>query len=91
MKILPSKKIIICTKPSNEISSGIIVSASENDKEPELGIVYAIGEGNLPLDVKIGDVIVFRRYTDNKILIETEEFNFISFKDIVGVVKKDKK
>ena len=88
MKILPSKKIIICTKPSNEISSGILVSESDSDKEPELGVVYAIGEGNLPLDVKIGDTIVFRRYTDNKILIETEYYNFISFKDIVGVVKK---
>ena len=89
MEILPSKEIIICTKPSGTTSSGLETAApTEKDKEPELGIIYAIGEGKLPMKVKKGDTVVFRRYTDNRIFIDTEEYNFIRFEDLVGVVKK---
>lgn len=91
MEILPSKRIIICTPPPAETSSGLSLATGDGKKTEEtiLGKVFAIGEGKLPMDIAVGDTIVYRRYTDNKIFIETEEYNFISFKDIVGVVKKD--
>lgn len=90
MKITPSKKFIICTNPSESKSkSGLIISDPEKGKKPELGVVYAIGEGKVPMDIKVGDRIVFRRYADNRISIDGQEYNFISFKDIVGVVSQE--
>lgn len=89
MKILPSKRTIICTEIKDKTtSSGLMLPEGEKGKESELGVVYAIGEGKLPMDIKVGDTIVFRRYTENKVFIESERFNFIDFKDIVGVVQK---
>lgn len=87
MKLTASKEIVICENPEETKSSSGIIYASDEKSQPEVGVIYDIGSGELPIDVKIGDTIVFRRYTDNKVFIEGKEYNFISFKDIMGVVK----
>jgi len=87
MRLIPSKEIIICQSDEQQkTSSGLILADSKKDK-PEMGVIVKIGLGKLPLKVKIGDRIVFRRYTDNKVLIDAMEYNFIQFKDILGVIK----
>lgn len=86
MKILPSKNIIICLKvPPEKTKSGLILHEDEKARS-EVGIVYAIGAGKLPMSIKIGDKIVYRKYTDNKVSIAGDEYNFIEFKDITGKV-----
>jgi co-chaperonin GroES (HSP10) len=87
MKLIPSKEILICTNPAETKSkSGLIISSDEKSKKPEIGIIYAIGIGDLPLPVEVGDKIVFRRYSDNRIFVDGVEYNSIGFKDIVGVI-----
>jgi chaperonin GroES len=80
----PSKKTVIC-EAVNVSTVGVLQMAQE-EKKPEVGKVLSIGEGKLPVEIKIGDTIVYRRYTDNKISINGKEYNFISFKDILAVV-----
>ena len=88
MNILPAENTVICKNPpESKTKSGLHLAS---DKKPELGVVVAIGKPDkerevLPIEMKVGDTIVFRRYADNRIFIEGEEFNFIDFKDIVGV------
>lgn len=89
MNILPAKEIIICTEVDGQTNSGLQVALAEKDKDrPTLGKVYAIGEGELPVDIKVGDIVAFRNYTENRVVIDVEEYNFIRFEDVVGVVKK---
>ena len=89
MKIKAGFNTVICTNPPEEkTKSGL--SLTTGDKKPELGLVYAVGE---PVDdavkpnVKVGDVVVFRKYADNRIFVQGKEYNFIDFKDIVGVLE----
>ena len=92
MKILPAKEIVICVEAEQKTSSGLDLGEAEKDKDkPTVGTVYAIGEGKLPLDVKVGDTVVFRHYTENRVFLDTVMYNFIRFEDIVGVVKRGKK
>jgi len=86
MKIIPSKNIVICTRPPQQATkSGLIIPEDDKAKN-EVGKVYAIGAGKLPIPVKVGDQIVYAKYTDNKVSIQGEEYNFIWFKDIVGKI-----
>lgn len=87
MEIKPSKKIVICTEvKDSKTGAGILLSIDDEQSKPEMGIVYAIGEGTLPIEINVGDTIIYRKYTENKVFVQTEAFNFIDFKDIVGVV-----
>ena len=89
MELIAAKEVIICKNlVGSTTKSGIVVMDDEKSK-PELGVVMVIGSGELPsIDLKIGDTVVFRKYTDNRIFIDGEELNFIKFEDILGVVRK---
>lgn len=88
-KIVASKKVVVCITAKATVSkSGLILNNAEN--KPETGEVIVIGEGKLPVSFKVGDVIVFRRYTDNRINVGGVEYNFVQFKDVLGVVSQNK-
>ena len=89
MELIAAKEVIICKNlVASTTKSGIVVMDDEKSK-PELGVVMVIGSGELPsIDLKIGDTVVFRKYTDNRIFRDGEELNFIKFEDILGVVRK---
>ena len=65
-KIIPAKKVVVI-EPMGLKSSSDIEYVSE--KKQETGKIVAIGAGIRPLEMKIGDVIVFRRFGEDKLLI----------------------
>ena len=87
MLIRPAQKIVICKPaPKQKTTSGIVLPTPDKGA-PEIGVVYAIGKGKLPVSLKVGSTIVYRRYTENKVYIQGEEYNFVRFEDITGVIK----
>lgn len=87
--IKPAKKIIICTKDVDTNDSGVYIPTDEKNK-PEVGVVYAIGSGEPPINVKVGDRVVYRKYSESEVFINNEKYNFLDFKDIVAVITKEK-
>ena len=57
------------------------------EKKQEVGKVIAIGEGKQPVKMKKGDTVVFRKYGEDKILLDGKEHLFVTFPDILGVIK----
>lgn len=87
MKILAAKNVVVCINAkSHKTKSGIELPNTEN--KPETGEVIVVGSGTPPIAVKVGDTIVFRKYTDNRVILEGIDHNFVQFKDILGVIKK---
>jgi chaperonin GroES len=86
--IQAAAKVVICVPmEAYKTKSGMELSTNGTDK-PETGNVVAFGEGKKPIEFEVGDTIVFRKYTDNRIFLGDTEFNFILFKDVLGVIKK---
>lgn len=84
--IQPAKSVVVCINAKmQKTKSGLEIANGEN--KPETGEVVAIGAGTRTVPFKIGDVIVFRRYTDNRIFVGGTEYNFVLFKDVLGIVK----
>ena len=74
--------------------SGIIVPDSvSKDEKNEQGIVVAVGAGRwdedgekrIPMEVQVGDRVVFSSWRD-KVKIGKEEFSVISEADILGII-----
>jgi chaperonin GroES len=86
----PAKKIVILKDLGKvKTKSGIDLPESTERQKPEIGVVYAFGEGKKPMDFEKGDRVVYRKYMDNRVDIEGERFNFIDFKDILAVIRED--
>lgn len=79
-------------KSPNVTSSGIIVSSHENNEDGE-AIVYAVGKGVyqngvfVPIDLKVNDRVIFKKYSTTKTTIDDEEYLIVNYKDIIAVIE----
>lgn len=88
MIIKPAKNIVITTQAPQE--NDVIALGYEGPKDrPEIGIVYAVGTGTLPIKIKVGDRVVYRKYSESEVFIGNKKYNFLDFKDIVAVVAQE--
>ena len=96
MKIRPLGDRVI-VKPLGQEAvtlSGIVLPDTADKEKPEQGEVMATGPGKrldsgeiAPMSVKIGDKIVFRKYSPDEIEVDGEEVLVISESDIVGILE----
>lgn len=96
MKVKPLyDHVIIKAINENEITkSGIVLPDTVDKEKPEKGEVIAIGTGKLldngqiaPMSVKIGDKVMFKKYSPDEIKIDEEEFLIISESDILAIIE----
>ena len=86
----------IVVKPSEEEQttvSGIVIPDTAKEK-PQQGEVVAAGPGRLdengkriPMDVRVGDRVLYAKYTGQEVKIEQEEYIVLSEKDILCKVQ----
>ena len=71
------------------VKGGIIIPDSAKEK-PQEGEVVAVGEGKrekgerIPLDVKVGDRVLFGKYSGNDIKIDDEELMILKEDEILA-------
>ena len=95
MKIRPLQDRVIVKRLEEEekTKGGIIIPDTAKEK-PQEGKVIAVGKGKMtdegkliPLDVKVGDKILFGKYSGTEIKIEGEEHLIMREEDILGVIE----
>ena len=71
--------------------SGIILPDTVEKERSEIGKVVAVGAGKLengkrvPLEVKKGDVVFYRKYSEHKIKDGDKEFIVVKSEDIIAI------
>jgi chaperonin GroES len=96
MKIRPLQDRVIVKRLEQEdekTKGGLIIPDPAKEK-PQQGKIMAVGKGKVnddgkinPLDVKVGDKILFGKYAGSEIKIEGEEHLIMREEDILGVVE----
>ena len=97
MKIRPlSDRIVVKRIEEQEtVRRGIIIpdSAKEKPQEAEViavGLGKRLEDGNLvPVDVKVGDRILFGKYTSSDIKVDGEEYLIMREDEVLGVVEQE--
>ena len=95
MNIRPLHDRIIVERLEEETTTaaGIIIPDSAKEK-PQQGIVKAVGKGKvseegkvMPLDVKVGDKVLFGKYAGTDIKLDGKEYLMMREDDVLGVVE----
>ena len=94
MKIRPLYDRIVVKRIDEQETtrSGIIIPDSAQEKPQEAEVVAAgngkrLEDGTLvPLDVKVGDRILFGKYSGNDIRVDGEEYLIMREDDVLGVL-----
>ncbi len=95
MKIQPlADRVVIEVLEAREKTKGGIVLPDTAKEKPQEGKVVAIGKGRVaedgkvvPLEVKVGDKILYGKYTGTEVNIDEKEFLIMKEEDILAVVK----
>jgi len=74
--------------------SGIVLPDTAKEK-PQRGTIIAVGEGRrdddgdrIPMDVKVGDQVLFAKYAGTEFKLDDEELLILSEKDILAVIQE---
>ena len=95
MKLRPLQDNVLVKRTEEEETSsgGIILSGSAKEK-PSQGEVVAVGPGkvsesgdSIPMNVSVGDTVVFGQYGGNEIKLNDEEYLILGEGDIFGVIE----
>ena len=98
MKIRPLQDRVVVKRRDEETTSagGIVLPGSATEK-PQQGEVVAVGPGkksedgqNTPVDLKVGDHVVFGQYGGNTVKIDGEEYLILNESEIYGVVEQER-
>jgi len=96
MKLKPlGDHVVVKPMLADEITkSGIVLPDTVDKEKPEKGQVVAVGSGKLldngqlaPLTVKVGDKVMFKKYSPDEVKIDGVEYLIISEGDILAVLE----
>lgn len=94
MKIRPLADRVVIKKLEAEetTKSGIVLPSSAKEKPQEAEVV-AVGPGTvvdgkeIKMEVKVGDKVLFSKYSGNEVKVDGEEYTIIKQEDILAVVE----
>ncbi|MDO9288878.1 MAG: co-chaperone GroES [Thermodesulfovibrionales bacterium] len=95
MKFKPLRDRVFVKYSSEEekTAGGLYIPDAAKEK-PQKGTVIAVGTGRVtddgkrqPMEIKVGDTILFDKYSGSKIKMDNEEYLIIREEDILGIVE----
>jgi len=98
MKFRPlHDRVLIKVLDSEEKTSGGIIIPDTAKEKPQEGEVVAVGPGAMnetgkvaPMDVKIGDIVLFGKWSGTEVKIDGKEYSIMKESDIMGISKSKK-
>ena len=96
MKISPCSDNVLLepVKSEEKTKSGILLPDSASKERPEQGKVVAVGPGKknkqgqiIPMSAKVGQKVLFKKYSSNEIKVEEKEYLIIEENDILAVIE----
>ncbi|AER66335.1 Chaperonin Cpn10 [Thermovirga lienii DSM 17291] len=96
MKLKPlGDRIVVKVVTQEEKTKGGIVLPDTAKEKPQEGEVIAVGTGRvldngqrLPLEVKVGDRVIFSKYGGTEVKVEGDEYLILSERDILAILEK---
>jgi len=76
-------------KGEEKTRSGILLPTTAEKERPEQGRVIAVGPGkkNIPMEVKVGDKVIFSKYGPSEIKIEDKDYLIAKQEDVLAIIE----
>ncbi len=96
MNLRPLKdRVLIKYSEEPEKSAGGLFIPDTAKEKPQKGEIVAVGSGKITddgkvqkMEVKVGDIVLFEKYSGSKINIDETEYLILREDDILGIVQK---
>ena len=93
LKPLEDRIVVKANEAEERTASGLVIPDTAKEK-PQQGTVLAVGPGKrsentgelIPVDVKVGDTVVYSKYGGTEITIEGEDLLILNARDVLAIV-----
>ena len=81
-------RVVVKPLPSEEVSKGGIILPDTAKEKPQEGKVVAAGNGKKdePMELKIGDTVLYGKYSGTEINVEGKEYLMMRQSDVLAVI-----
>jgi chaperonin GroES len=95
IKPLEDRILVQVSDAEQTTASGLVIPDTAKEK-PQEGVVLAVGPGRfndegderIPLDVSVGDTVIFSKYGGTEVKYNNEEYLILSARDVLAIVQK---
>ena len=94
IKPLEDRIVVRQVEAEQTTASGLVIPDTAKEK-PQEGEVIAVGPGRvddngnrIPVDVKVGDVVIYSRYGGTEVKYEGQEYQILSSRDVLAIVER---
>jgi chaperonin GroES len=88
------EKILVKPTDVKEVKKGGIIIPDTAKEKPQEGEIVAVGRGKktedgkiIPLDVKVGDKVLYGKYSGTEVKFDDKEYLIMSQDDILGIIE----
>ena len=93
IKPLEDRILVEVLDAETKTASGLVIPDTAKEK-PQEGEVVAVGPGAktedgklIPMDVKVGDIVLFGKWSGTEVKIDNKEYSIMKESDIMGISK----
>ncbi len=92
IKPLEDRIVVQASEAETTTASGLVIPDTAKEK-PQEGVVLAVGPGRfedgarVPLDVKVGDKVLYSKYGGTEVKYAGEEYLVLSARDVLAVIE----
>ncbi len=94
LRPLADRLIIEAGKKEEMTASGLVLPETSSKERPEQGVIIAAGPGRIDekgnriaMSVKVGDKVVFKKYSPDEVEVDKKEYLIISESDVLAVIE----
>ena len=90
-------RVLVRRLESEEKTAGGIIIPDTAQEKPQEGQIVSVGSGSksedgkvTPLDLKVGDIVLFGKWSGTEVKIDGKEYSIMKESDIMGISKGKK-
>lgn len=93
IKPLEDRIVVKANAAEQTTASGLVIPDTAKEK-PQEGTVLSVGPGRfedgqrLPLDVKVGDTVIYSKYGGTEVKYDGVEYLILSARDVLAIIEK---
>ena len=92
---LDDRIVVRPSEAEEKTASGLVIPDTAKEK-PQEGEVLAVGPGRyddagskrVPMDVKVGDIVLYSKYGGTEVKYTGEEYLVLSARDVLAIIEK---
>ena len=94
IKPLEDRIVVKANEAEQTTASGLVIPDTAKEK-PQEGTVIAVGPGRFddgvrtPMDVKVGDVVLYSKYGGTEVNVKGEDYLVLSARDVLAIIEKN--